>query len=101
MRSLRRPRKLLFLAGQFLVQCTHLPEEFESFKGALLIDLGERKPNVDNRIVAYCDLGDVVEADVFDHAAEVDSTHANVAVGGDLFDFSRDCEAHSTPLITP
>jgi hypothetical protein len=42
---------------------------------------------VDNGVVAYYDLGNVIEADVLDDAAEVDAAHPNVPFG-DLFDFS-------------
>ena len=56
--------------------------------GGLLVDLGEGKPNVDNGIVADFDLGDVVEANVLDDAAEVDPTDADETVGSDFFYFS-------------
>ena len=65
LRRLGGARKGFFFAGEFFVESAHLAEELEGFLGAFLVDFGERKPNVDNRIVADFDLGYIVEADAF------------------------------------
>ena len=85
--------------GQFLVEHAQGAEIGERLLGRLLVDLGDGKAHVDDGVVADLDLGHVVQADVLDHAAEVDPAHADHAVGSDLFDFSGNRQAHSNLLI--
>jgi len=54
---------------------------------------------VNDGVVADDDLRHVVEADVLDDAAKVHAADADHAVGGDLFDFAGNGEAHSNLLI--
>ena len=79
----------LFLAGQLLVQHAHLAEVLQRLFGLLLVDLGERKPNVDNGIVAHLDLRHVVQANPLHYPAKVHPPNAKIAIGGYFLDFSR------------
>jgi len=99
LRPLGRAGEGFLLARQFFIEHAHGAEIGEGLLGGFLIDLREGKAHVDDGVVADLDLGHVVEADLFDHAAEVDAADADEAVGGDLFDFSRNCQTHSNLLI--
>jgi hypothetical protein len=85
--------------GQLLVEDAEGAKVGQGLPGGFFVDPGEGKADVDDGVVADLDLGHVVEADVFDDAAEIDAAHTNRAVGGDLFDFSRNRETHSNLVI--
>ena len=59
------------------------------YERRLFVDLGERKADVDNGIVAHLDLRHVVQADPFDDAAKVHPPNAEIALGKNFFHFSR------------
>ena len=89
MRPFGRAREGFFLARQFFVEHAHSAEIGQRLLGRLLIDLRDGKADVDDGVVAYLDLGHVVQADLLHHSAEVHPPHADHAVGGNLFHFSR------------
>jgi len=85
--------------GEFFVENAESAEVGESLLGSGLVDLGDGEADVDDGVVADDDFRDVVEADVLDYASKVDAADADHAVGGDLFDFSGNGEAHSNLVI--
>jgi len=85
------PRKGIFFALQLLVQYAHGAEVFEGLQGRFFVDLGERKANVDNGIVADLDLRHIVQANLLAYAAEVHPAHAKIALGENFFHFSWNC----------
>jgi hypothetical protein len=93
------PEKGFVLVGQFFVENAEGAEVGERLLGSFLVDFGNREADVDDGVVADDDLRHVVEADVLDHTAKIDAADADHAVGCNLFDFSRDGEAHSNFVI--
>jgi hypothetical protein len=85
--------------GEFFVQDAEGAEVGEGLLGGFLVDFGDGEADVDDGIVADDNLRHVVEADVLDHTSKVDAADADHAVGGDLFDFSWNGEAHSNLVI--
>jgi len=86
-------------ACQLFVEDAEGAEVGERLFGGFLVDFGDGEADVDDGVVADDDFRHVVEADVLDYAAKVDAADANHAVGGDLFDFSGNGEAHSNLVI--
>src|SRR5579863_6056881 len=99
LRSFGGSAKSFFLAGQFFLQHAHFAERLEGLLRALLVDAGDRKPHVDNGIVAHFDLRQALQAYVLHHSAKVHAAHPHRPIGGDRFYPAWNGETHGTLLI--
>jgi hypothetical protein len=89
------------LVGQFFVEDAEGAKVGKRLLSGFLVDFGDGEADMDDGVVADDDLRNVVEANILDHSAKVDAPDADHAVGGDLFDFSGNSEAHSNLVIPP
>src|SRR5579863_7717000 len=91
-----------FLLGlELLFKDAEFPKLAEGLLGGGFIDFREREADVDDGVVADLDLGNVVEADLLDDAAEVDAADADHAVVRDGLDSAWNGEAHDDTFIPP
>jgi hypothetical protein len=55
----------------YLFQFAHLAEILEDFLGFGLVELADRKPHVDNHVIADLGFGNIREIDFFDDAPKL------------------------------
>ena len=92
--------KVLFLCGQLFLKHAHLAEDVECFQRLFRIDFGDGKADVHDGVIAYRDVGHVVQAHLFDDAAEVNAADAEVVFKQDFVDAAWNSETHGNSVYT-